>query len=189
MNRRRRVAVVVTLGLIGALAAVMPAIAEEDKPATNKLAWAACPADVVVPPPIVVQCAKVQVPLDYTDPDGTRIELMISRIASTNPAKRRGVLMFNPGGPGGSEGLDQPGFLIGRGLPTGVVDAYDLIGMDTRGVGHSTKMSCGFTADGPYWGNIPPFADDDAAVREQAEIAKKVADDCARNDPEGRLRH
>ncbi|SCG72291.1 alpha/beta hydrolase [Micromonospora humi] len=192
MVRRRGVALVGTLGLAGALVTVIPAMAEESAVPRSAAGpqWTACPKDVVVPPTVQlpVRCAKVPVPLDYDDPDGTQIEIMVSRIASTKPEKRRGVLMFNPGGPGGT-GLDQPAFLVSKGLPTGVTDAYDLIGMDTRGVGHSSPVSCGFTADDAYWANIPPYAPDDAAVTRQAEIAKDVADRCAAHDTEGRLRH
>ncbi|MET7371088.1 alpha/beta hydrolase [Micromonospora arida] len=192
MLRRRRIALTGMLGMVGALVAVIPAAAGEStagKPMAG-LAWAACPEDVVVPPTVQLplQCAKVPVPLDYGDPDGAQIEIMVSRIASTNPEKRRGVLMLNPGGPGGT-GLDQPAFLVSKGLPTGVTDAYDLIGMDTRGVGHSAPVSCGFTADDAYWANIPPYAPDDAAVTRQAEIAKDVAERCAANDADGRLKH
>ncbi|WP_260190257.1 alpha/beta hydrolase [Actinophytocola gossypii] len=74
-------------------------------------------------------------------------------------------------------------------MPDSVLDSYDLIGMDTRGVGHSAPMSCGFTQEGAYSGNIPPYAVDDAAVVEQAKIAKDVAKQCAANDDEDRLRH
>ncbi|MFC6018043.1 alpha/beta hydrolase [Plantactinospora solaniradicis] len=185
MYRRRGIALMGMLGMVGALAAVIPATAGES---TARPAWAACPENVVVPPPLLVQCAKVPVPLDYRDPEGTQIEIMVSRIASTKPEKRRGVLMFNPGGPGGT-GLDQPGFLAGKGLPASVLDAYDLIGMDTRGVGHSAPVSCGFTDVDAYWANIPPYAVDGAAVTRQAEIVKEVAARCAANDTEGRLRH
>ncbi|MFF0307474.1 alpha/beta hydrolase [Streptosporangium sp. NPDC004379] len=192
MFRRRGTALVGALGLAGALVAVIPATtgaAAVGKPAAGP-AWAACPADVVVAPAAqgMVRCAKVPVPLDYGDPDGTQIEIMVSRIASTNPDKRRGVLMFNPGGPGGT-GLDQPALLFSKGLPSSVTDAYDLIGMDTRGVGHSARVSCGFTAGDAYWANIPPYAADDAAVTRQAEVAKDVAARCAAKDTGGRLRH
>jgi pimeloyl-ACP methyl ester carboxylesterase len=198
--------VIAVLGLVGAMLAIIPATAggstTEDPPAgtgpvvtdasaaTPALRWEACPEDVTVPPVLLgqVQCSKVPVPLDYSNPDGTRIDIMVSRIASTKPEKRRGVLMFNPGGPGGT-GLDQPGFMVSKGLPASVMDAYDLIGMDTRGVGHSAAVSCGITADDEYWANIPPFAPDDAAVTRQAGIAKDVAVRCAANDKQGRLRH
>lgn len=118
MYRRHGIALIGILGMIGALAAVIPATAGESTAGrpTVGLQWAACPQDVVVPPAVQgqVQCAKVPVPLDYRDSDGTQIEIMVSRIASTKPEKRRGVLMFNPGGPGGT-GLDQPGFWSAKG--------------------------------------------------------------------------
>ncbi|MFF3335740.1 alpha/beta fold hydrolase [Streptomyces sp. NPDC002888] len=92
------------------------------------------------------------------------------------------------GRPGGS-GLAQPALLVARGLPADVLDSYDLIGMDTRGTGHSAPVTCGFTPDGPYTANIPPYAADDAAVTKQAKIAEQVAKQCARHDRDGRLRH
>ncbi|GAA3924110.1 alpha/beta hydrolase [Amorphoplanes auranticolor] len=153
------------------------------------LKWAACPADVnAKTAPRTAQCATVPVPLDYSDPGGAQISLLVSRIASTKPEKRRGILMFNPGGPGGS-GLDQPAFLANKGLPASVLDSYDLIGMDTRGVGHSTPMTCGLTEDIGYWANVPPYAADDAAVTAQAKIAEAVAKRCAATDTGGRLQH
>jgi pimeloyl-ACP methyl ester carboxylesterase len=187
MMRRRGAALVAVGGMVGALIAVLPAQAE--KPAAAELTWAACPADVnAKTAPLTAQCATVPVPLDYGRPDGAQISLLVSRIASTRPEQRRGILMFNPGGPGGS-GLDQPAFLAKKGLPASVLDTYDLIGMDTRGVGHSTPMSCGLTEDLGYWANVPPYAADDAAVTAQAEIAEKVAETCAANDSGGRLQH
>jgi pimeloyl-ACP methyl ester carboxylesterase len=185
MNRRHSVALTGALGLVGALLAMMPASAEE--PTAAELTWAACPADVNTAS-LPVQCATVAVPLDYSDPGGVQIDLMVSRIASTTPEKRRGILMFNPGGPGGT-GLDQPAFLASKGLPGSVMDSYDLIGMDTRGVGHSSPVSCGFKTGDAYWANIPPYAADDAAVTAQARIADEVAQRCAANDKDGRLRH
>ena len=137
---------------------------------TRGPAWGACPADVVTKV-AVLQCATVPVPLDYREPEGEQIEIMVSRLASTNPGKRRGVLMLNPGGPGGS-GLSFADDLAWFGLPASVLDSYDLIGMDTRGIGHSAPVSCGFTAGQDYVGNIPPYAVDEAAVAEQAKIAQ-----------------
>ncbi|WP_433529700.1 alpha/beta hydrolase [Micromonospora sp. CA-263727] len=190
--RRRGVALVGLLGLVGALVAGVPAPAVAGEPAAGPAAtpleWATCPGDVVVPAGVQVRCASVPVPLDYSDPDGDQIEIMVSRIASTKPEKRRGVLLSNPGGPGGS-GLGFPGLLIQQGLPASVMDAYDLIGMDTRGIGHSAPVSCGFTAGERYFANVPPYAPDDAAVVEWAKVVEAVAAKCAENDTDGRLRH
>lgn len=70
----------------------MPATASA---ATGSLAWEPCPDAATL------QCATLKVPLDYRKPDGATIDIAVSRLASTNPAKRRGVMLMNPGGPGG----------------------------------------------------------------------------------------
>ncbi|MFI8178588.1 alpha/beta hydrolase [Streptomyces microflavus] len=130
----------------------------------------------------------MRVPLDYSEPEDEQIDLTVSRLTATDPDKRRGVLMLNPGGPGGS-GLALSALLVAQGLPSSVTDRYDLIGMDTRGIGHSTPVSCGFTTDSPYYSNIPPYAVDDAAITAQAKVAEQAAEQCADNDDDGRLRH
>jgi hypothetical protein len=53
------------------------------------------------------QCATLHLPLDYADPNGRKIEVAVSRVRAANRASRRGVLLLNPGGPGGA-GLDLP---------------------------------------------------------------------------------
>ncbi|WP_091439965.1 alpha/beta hydrolase [Micromonospora yangpuensis] len=176
-------AVTVAVGLVATLTAV-PAGADEPG---VQVQWGACPEQVAAVSPSL-QCATVPVPLDYGDPAGAEIEIMVSRIASQNPSERRGILLLNPGGPGAS-GLTMPADMVSLGLPSTVSNSYDLIGVDPRGVGQSAPVSCAFTGDLDYRGNVPPYAVDDAAVAEQATIAKTVAERCAANDTEGRLRH
>lgn len=210
MKRRQAIrvglAVVAAGGLAGSLSTVLPisatatetakdqsdtgakAASGADGPAT-KLDWGQCPdGTVVVPDAPPLECATVAVPLDYDKPDGRTIDVMISRLASQDPSKRRGVLLLNPGGPGGA-GLSLPSDVASLGIPSSVLDSYDLIGFDPRGVGHSAPVSCGFEADQFYRGNIPPYATDAASVAEQAEVAKGVAERCAANDEDGTLRH
>jgi len=182
----------VTLGVVvatlaGLLVATPAMAAEKAAVPTTPVAWTACPADVADPLK-QLQCAQIPVPLDYDDPNGPTIDIMISRLASANPAERRGVMLLNPGGPGDT-GLVLSLSLVKEGLPATVTDGYDLIGMDTRGIGHSAPVSCGFTLEGNYHSNIPPFATDSAAVTKTAAIAKEVAAQCAANDVDGRMRH
>ncbi|MFI9381823.1 alpha/beta hydrolase [Kutzneria sp. NPDC052558] len=87
------------------------------------------------------QCAEITVPVDYTRLDGRRISIAISRIRATDPARRRGVMLLNPGGPGGS-GLEMA-MLGAFSAPLGA--AYDLIGFDPRFVGRSAGLTCGWT--------------------------------------------
>ena len=74
-------------------------------------------------------------------------------------------------------------------MPASVSNSYDVIGMDTRGVGHSAPISCGFTVEQGWTGNVAPYPVDDAAVTAQAEVVRGVAAQCAANDVDGRLRH
>ncbi|MFH8986953.1 alpha/beta fold hydrolase [Streptomyces sp. NPDC017940] len=106
----------------------------------QKLTWERCAADK----PAAFRCATLKVPLDYRVPEGKRIDVAISRVETSVPGKRRGVLTFNPGGPGGP-GLDLP-LEASQGLPKAVREQYDMVGFDPRGVGRSTPVKCGLAA-------------------------------------------
>ncbi|MFF7019977.1 alpha/beta hydrolase [Streptomyces klenkii] len=95
--------------------------------------------------PATYQCATLKVPLDYSDPGGKKTDIAISRLKASSAKERRGVLLLNPGGPGGP-GLDLP-VSVGADLPGEVKRQYDLIGFDPRGVGQSSPVSCSLTAD------------------------------------------
>ncbi len=87
------------------------------------------------------QCGTLQVPLDYSKPNGTTISLSVVRLPATDPAHRIGSLLLNPGGPGGS-GVDYTVF-AGPDLYTPEVRArFDLVGFDPRGVARSTALRC-----------------------------------------------
>ncbi|MFJ4656200.1 alpha/beta hydrolase [Nocardia sp. NPDC088792] len=86
------------------------------------------------------QCTDVTVPLDYRKPRGQTITVAISRIPATDPKLRHGVILSNPGGPGGP-GLDYM-VGVGKAMTPDVRARYDLIGMDPRGVGRSAAVNC-----------------------------------------------
>ncbi|MFC8566118.1 alpha/beta hydrolase [Streptomyces sp. NPDC057245] len=142
---------------------------------SSALEWGPCPEDAAAPR---LECSTLDVPLDYRDPDGRKIEVAVSRLASEKPSKRRGVLLTNPGGPGGA-GLLYPAVLAASGLPQEVVDSYDIIGFDPRGVGHSTPVTCDLTTDQQWRGNLPPYAHTAADVIREAGNARKIAEQCA----------
>ncbi|MFI8933291.1 alpha/beta hydrolase [Streptomyces sp. NPDC053474] len=147
--RRRHLAPLLALGVTAALvpqlalqsASAAPAAgpaAHQLAPFTGqKLSWKPCAADL----PATLQCTTLKVPLDYHRPGGERIEIAISRAKTSVPGKRRGIMTFNPGGPGGP-GLDFPD-MAAKELPKRVTERYDLIGFDPRGVGESTPVTCG----------------------------------------------
>ncbi|SDP21912.1 alpha/beta hydrolase [Lentzea jiangxiensis] len=135
--------------------------------------WVTCPADVALPG---LECGKLQLPLDYREPRGRKTEVMFSRLASKNPGKRKGILLTNPGGP--SEGLTFPAVLKAVGLPQSVQDAYDVIGVDPRGIGYSSPSTCDMTDEQMADGSVPPYANNSAEVRQRAGEVRKIAEQC-----------
>ncbi|MEV4077408.1 alpha/beta hydrolase [Nonomuraea fuscirosea] len=122
-------------------------------------------------------CGTVKVPLDYRRPGGESITVAVSRIATAKPGKKRGDLLFNPGGPG-LQGLDMPGQMALT-LPKKVRDSYDLIGFDPRGVGHSTPMSCGLPGTAGLL-TVFPYPGAGGSIKENVATARAVAAQCAK---------
>ncbi|GAA1028886.1 MULTISPECIES: alpha/beta hydrolase [Amycolatopsis] len=161
------------LAAVALTATAVPASAASARSAVN---WGTCPADVTAP---LLQCTSIEVPLDYRNPDGKKISVEISRLPSGSPAKRRGVLLFNPGGPGGT-GLTLPLEIAQAGLPTNLLAEYDLIGFDPRGVGHSSPVNCGLTPEQLVLD--PKYAHNDSEVVAASAFAKGIAQRCAASD-------
>ena len=94
--------------------------------------WSDCGDDL--------ECATVTAPLDWDDPEGETIDLALNRHVATGD--RLGSLLFNPGGPGVSGvtyleyGVDVFGF------GEDVIESYDIVAFDPRGVGQSTAVTC-----------------------------------------------
>jgi pimeloyl-ACP methyl ester carboxylesterase len=87
------------------------------------------------------ECAKIQAPMNWSDPKSAPISLALARSKATGP-KRLGSLLVNPGGPGAS-GVDllttTPWLTsIGAGLRA----SYDIVSFDPRGVSRSTPVKC-----------------------------------------------
>ncbi len=123
------------------------------KEATGALQWTPCGR---------VQCASLSVPLDWNHPAGTHITLALARLPARHA--HAGVLLTNPGGPGGS-GLefmnDASQVFDGK-----VLDNFDIISWDPRGVGKSAPIECADNLDTFYAENRDPTtpADIDALV-------------------------
>ena len=140
----------------------------------DPIQWGACPPSPDGLPDAGQQCSVLSLPLDYRAPAGQTINIAISRIKAANPSLRRGVLLLNPGGPGGS-GIDLPReFTIL--LPQAVLDRYDLIGFDPRGVGRSTPLTCGLTPAEAIEAYSP--LEQPGGFSATAAFAHNVADDC-----------
>ena len=98
------------------------------------------------------QCARVPVPLDWSQPDGPAITLAVIRQPASEPAERIGSLFVNFGGPG------VPGVatVMGNGPRYDRLGGgrFDVVSWDPRGTGQSTHVSC-FASTGDqlrFWG-------------------------------------
>ncbi|WP_087129567.1 alpha/beta hydrolase [Microbacterium esteraromaticum] len=85
-------------------------------------------------------CADLTAPLDWDNPgDGNTISLAIVRHQATG--QHRGSLLVNPGGPGGS-GYDFIAQSLDYAVGPDLIESFDVIGFDPRGVGRSTAVAC-----------------------------------------------
>ncbi|HUY63577.1 MAG TPA: alpha/beta hydrolase, partial [Acidimicrobiales bacterium] len=100
-----------------------------------------------------LQCGSLDVPLDYAEPAGPQIELALIRHPALDPAARIGSIVINPGGPGGSGVDDLPEEL--RVLTPGLLERFDIVSFDPRGVDRSDPVTCGETG-GPAAQGLQP---------------------------------
>ncbi len=123
------------------------------------IAWRPCPDTPVevlgdlFPRPVIRQltrdarydCATIQVPVNWDEPDGDTFDIALLRIRHPDQEDRIGSLLVNPGGPGAS-GVDHAVLLsllamTGEDL-TELFTRFDVIGFDPRGVGRSSPVRC-----------------------------------------------
>jgi pimeloyl-ACP methyl ester carboxylesterase len=152
---RRLIAMLVTSLVAGLLLVAQPAQAGPVPAAAPSgyqpaaINWGACENPTLAY--YGAECGFVIVPLEYENPAGTTIQLAVSRLKHSVPDDQyQGIMLVNPGGPGGS-GLIYSIFSLF--VPNGAGAAYDWIGFDPRGVGSSVpSLSC----DGNYFSNPRP---------------------------------
>ncbi|MFE7840870.1 alpha/beta hydrolase [Streptomyces sp. NPDC057474] len=115
--------------------------ASASAPAPQKLDWGRCKATSDGPAPgSDWQCTTLKVPLDYANPDEGTIGLALIRSKAAGDAdERRGSLLFNFGGPGGSGVSMLPSY---AGLTSELHERYDLVSWDPRGVAESEGVRC-----------------------------------------------
>ncbi|MDN6202002.1 MAG: alpha/beta hydrolase, partial [Micrococcaceae bacterium] len=122
------------------------------------------------------ECAEVEVPLDYEQPDQKSIDLSVIKLKASG--KKQGTLLVNPGGPGGSgvDLVEDAGTLI---FSADLRSGYDLVGFDPRGVSRSAPVSCRTDAQRDADRTLEIDPDTKAGLKELEEESKEYARDCA----------
>ena len=137
-----------------------------------------------------LQCADIRTPLDYNDVNRGDVSISVMRLAAGEPKKRRGALIFNPGGPGG-DGLRMSLQLWGAfrlsnpAVTQGaknlrLLAEYDMIGFSPRGTGASTNAHCASNELGHYL-DFTPDGVAKGSFNKRIENAKKTAEACLKN--------
>ncbi len=119
-----------------------------------EIAWQDCEGEGLA----AFDCASVEVPTDYDEPNGETTTIAMTRLPATDPDQRIGSLFVNFGGPGGP-GVANMHTLGGPFLDPQVHAQFDVIGVDPRGVGLSDPVTCfpdqasenAFAADRPVF--------------------------------------
>ena len=126
----------------------------------QEIAWEECGS---------FECATVRAPLDWDDPAAGAIELAVQRSTATG-ADPRGSLLINPGGPGSSS-IEFLPYAVGEVIGADVLEAYDVVAWDPRGVGASSPVSCGSDAVvDEFLTSDVPFEDQDDVEAARAAV-------------------
>ena len=133
--KRALTAAACSTALTGGLLAAAPAAAGIHD--STDIDWQPCPD---LEPGQVVDCATIEVPLDYSAPDGQTIEIGLARRQATDPERRIGTILMDPGGPGGSGVAAVSAY---NPLTDDLAERFDVVGFDPRGVNTSTEVLCG----------------------------------------------
>ncbi|KZW01575.1 alpha/beta-hydrolase [Exidia glandulosa HHB12029] len=98
---------------------------------SDNISWTPCFGDQ--------QCARLNLPLDYSKPAGPKTQIALQMLPATDKANYQGTVIINPGGPGGSGTL----FALeaGAALAQFFGPTYDILGFDPRGTGATTPLA------------------------------------------------
>jgi pimeloyl-ACP methyl ester carboxylesterase len=137
-----------------------------------------------------VRCAEIRVPLDYLNVARGDATIAVLKFSAGEPAQRKGMIVFNPGGPG-ADGLifgafygllwanTNPEHRTGAMLKT-LSDSYDLVGFSPRGVGSSSQLRCG-TNEKTRVVNNPSVDRSEQNIDNMLHNASLVARACQKN--------
>jgi pimeloyl-ACP methyl ester carboxylesterase len=144
-------------------------------------AWGSCArfiGDTTAIP--TARCGTVSVPVDWNNPNkpqGAQAQLAVIRIPASGD--RLGVLVINPGGPGASA-VDTVTSMGASLAGTDILRRFDLVGIDPRGVGHSTpELRCRTDAEFDAFRRQPMVDYSPAGVAQIEGLYRQFAQGCA----------
>lgn len=139
-----------------------------DQQAARTITWVPCDE---VP---AIQCGKITLPVDWSEPGGATFELALAKRPADDPAATKGPLFINPGGPGGS-GVNMTFSAAGIFSPE-ILRTFDIIGIDPRGVARSHPVVCSADALAQPGDTVLPRTEAEYAAL--VKFNRQLAADC-----------
>jgi pimeloyl-ACP methyl ester carboxylesterase len=147
----------------------------------QELDWSGCEdtatnsADAELYANPALECASVEVPIDYDVPDGERAQIALLRLPATGEAE--GSVLIDPGGPGGS-GTNFVALTAAQWQAGSVAERFDIVGFDPRGIGSSTPALDCYTDEEYDAGSALRFGVvyDITSAEQAGELAERCAD-------------
>jgi pimeloyl-ACP methyl ester carboxylesterase len=128
-----------------------------------------------IPSGMRFECGTVKVPADWADPsNGDTFEIAVMRAFKGSPDNKMSVLT-NPGGPGGS-GLEFLPFFAPR--LTSLIDEFNVVTFDPRGVNKSTSVKCISDADLDANFGYDPDPVSQESFSGNVDVARRIAEGC-----------
>ena len=137
---------------------------------SQELVWDDCKDDKKF------ECAEIQVPIDYQNPGAASLTLALKKLPAKQSSNKVGSLLINPGGPGGS-GTDYVTYAedaFGKRL----MDSFDIIGFDPRGVALSTPLDCLTDKEVDEFIAFDGTPDTDQELKDSLQLSINLAKGC-----------
>lgn len=104
-----------------------------------KAKWTPCPATIST----LLQCTNITVPLNYSDPHSSMIELTLAKSPSKQPSMRQGTLVFQNGGPGHETTSSIISYAqLNDSRTDNLNNWFDMVVAEPRGINYNHPVMC-----------------------------------------------
>ena len=126
------------------------------------------------------ECAELRVPIDYDDLSVGTFRLSVLRALALDQERRKGSIVVNPGGPGGS-GVDYA-YNAEYIFSPDITARFDIVGFDPRGVAESEPIFCFNDEELDENLSADPKPDNATELAESLEESQLYAEKCLENN-------
>lgn len=125
------------------------------------------------------QCSSFKVPIDYENINEKSFTLEVLKYSAPNQEDRLGLIVVNPGGPGGS--AINYAFNAKYIVSDALLRKYDIVGFDSRGINNSGEIRCLSDSEEDNFLNADASDGKAASVMNLIAISRDFAAKCAKS--------